>query len=112
MEVREEDFVLARDFRALAAHFQLTVHARLERDLIRLMAAFEAIDRHVDARPGAAERAILAEQIVAMLEGGPRLPGELGACLDQLRTVLTTPQARFVAGSLRRFFAHSEELRT
>jgi len=111
--VRGEYFTLARDFRGLAAQFGLAVDAALERDLICLMAAFEAIDRHVDARSDAAERARLEAQIVAAIErDDAALDGELRARLGELRAILPSGGARFVAASLARFFVHSEELRT
>lgn len=111
--VRTEYFTLARDFRALAAQFDLAVDAALERDLIRLMAAFEAIDRHVDALGEREARARLAARIVAAIErDDATLDGELRARLGELRAILPPGGARFVAGSLARFFAHSEELRT
>jgi hypothetical protein len=111
--VRAEYFTLARDFRALASQFGFSVEPALERDLICLMAAFEAIDRHVDARSDREERARLEQSIVAAVEmDDAALDDELRARLGELRAILPPGGARFVAGSLARFFAHSEELRT
>jgi hypothetical protein len=112
-KVREEYFTLARDFRALASQFGFSVDGALERDLICLMAAFEAIDRHVDAHGDPAVRAKLEAQIVAAIEtDDASIDRELRERLGELRAILPPGGARFVAGSLERFFAHSEELRT
>jgi hypothetical protein len=110
--MRPEYEMLARDFSSLARQFGIAVDARLERDLLTLMAAFEAIDRHVDALPDAASRATLAGAIVSCVRGGGAIDGELGVRIAALRSLLAPIAATgFVADSLARFFAHSEQLR-
>jgi hypothetical protein len=113
MAVRTEYETLARDFPALAAQFGIAVDDALERELVGLMAAFETVDRHVDALADASARLALGRAIVRALRGDVSLDGELGARLDQLHAQLRRGGAvDRVAGGVERFFAHSELLRT
>jgi hypothetical protein len=109
--VRPEYETLARDFPALAAQFGITVDAALGRALLDLMAAFETVDRHVDALADAEARAALGRAIVGALRGDQSaIDGELGARLDDLRALFA--QGEPVAAGVERFFACSERLRT
>ncbi|HEY8087071.1 MAG TPA: hypothetical protein VIF09_04485, partial [Polyangiaceae bacterium] len=113
--VRPEYEALARDFRALAAQFDLGVDDALERDLVLVAAAFETIDRHVDATPDAAARGRLCAAILRALRDGT---GE-GAVRRELACTLAAVRARLVLASalgpfadqLARFFVRSERLR-
>jgi hypothetical protein len=114
--VRSEYETLARDFPALAAQFGIAVDDVLEGELVGLMAAFETVDRHVDALADADARLALGHAIVGALRGERSdlaLDGELGARLDTLHAQLVRGGAvERVAGGVERFFAHSELLRT
>ncbi len=113
--VRPEYEALARDFRRLATPFDLAVDESLERDLVLVAAAFEAIDRYVDATPDVRERASLCEAILGTLRNGVAdglLRSELSAILAALvaRLVAFGALDAFVT-HLARFFARSEALR-
>jgi len=113
--VRPEYEALAHDFRALAAPFDLPVDASLERDLVLVAASFEAIDRHVDATPDAADRGLLCASILTALReatGGDPGRAELAATLAAIRARLVDLGVldEFVS-HLARFFVRSEALR-
>jgi len=113
--VRPEYEALARDFRALAAPFDLAVDESLERDLVLVAVSFEAIDRYVDATRDEVDRARLCAAILSTLRGATAgdLPrGELAAILAAIRARLVVLGAldAFVA-HLARFFVRSEALR-
>lgn len=113
--VRTEYEGLARDFRALAAHFDLAVEPRLEQELVLLCACFEAIDRHVDDTVDRERRAALGDEVLRALSDAERaaeLPAELVPLLGALRRVLDARQAvaPFVR-ALRAFFETSEVMR-
>src|SRR4051794_32570336 len=118
MWVRPEYERLGRAFPALAAHFGITVDTALADELVELIGVFEAVDRHVDSINDAAARAALVASIVralrqdAALDGA--LDGELGASLAALRRLTARGGAlpHVVVGSVERFFARSETLRT
>jgi hypothetical protein len=114
--VRTEYETLARDFPALAAQFGIAVDGALERELVGLMAAFETVDRHVDALDDADARVALGRAIVRAVRGeatGSAIGGELGARLGELHALLLRGDAvDRVAGGVERFFACSELLRT
>ena len=111
--VRPEYETLARDFPALAAQFGITVDQALAGELVRLMAAFETVDRHVDALDDAEARVALGRAIVRALRGDASLGGELGARLAELHALVSRGGAvEHVAGGVERFFACSERLRT
>jgi hypothetical protein len=117
MAVRTEYETLARDFPALAAQFGITVDDALERELVDLMAAFETVDRHVDALDDADARVALGSAIVGALRGdrsmAMAMDGELGARIDELHALFRRDGAvERIAGGVERFFAHSELLRT
>jgi hypothetical protein len=111
--VRPEYEALARDFRGLAAPFELAVDDALERDLVLVAAAFEAIDRHVDATEDAGARARLCEVILDALRGAGSpavVPRELAPVLAAVRARLGR-SAEVFAAQLARFFVRSEDLR-
>ncbi len=113
-DARPEYEALAHDFRALAAPFDLAVDESFERDLVLVAAAFEAIDRHVDATPGSLDRARLCTAILNGLREAPAgdLRSDLAATLTGLRVRLIALAAldAFVA-HLARFFVRSEAMR-
>ena len=114
MWVRPEYERLGRDFPALAAHFGIRVDAALAGELVELIGVFEAVDRHVDSINDAAARAELAASIVRAIRDEAALDGELGASLAALRRLTARGGAlpAGVVGSVERFFARSETLRT
>ncbi|HEY2744384.1 MAG TPA: hypothetical protein VGL86_07170 [Polyangia bacterium] len=105
---------LARDFPSLAAQFGLTVDAALAGELVDLIGVFEAVDRHVDAIDDAGARVALQRSILAALDGGAPLDGELGARVAVLRRLAARDAgaARRCGAEVERFFARSETLRT
>ena len=118
MWVRAEYERLGRDFPTLAAHFGIRIDAALAGELVELIGVFEAVDRHVDSINDAGARAALAASIVRALreEAAPdgKIDGELGASLAALRRLTARGGAlpADVVGSVERFFARSETLRT
>jgi hypothetical protein len=118
MWVRPEYERLGRDFPALAAHFGIAVDATLAGELVELIGVFEAVDRHVDTINDATARAQLAASIVRAIgdDAAPngKIDGELGASLTALRRLTARGGAlpADVVGSVERFFARSETLRT
>jgi hypothetical protein len=115
--VRPEYEALARDFHGLAGPFEIPVDDALERDLVLVAAAFEAIDRHVDATEDAEERAQLCAAIVQELRDGSAgcaatvVPREVAGVLADVRARLGRAAAGVFANHLARFFVRSEDLR-
>jgi hypothetical protein len=112
---RPEYEALARDFRTLAAPFDLRIDDALERDLVLVVTAFEVTDRHVDSTEDASLRADLCAAILRVLEEGTddaRVEGDLPPALAALRAHLRPLGAlhRFVE-HLARFFIRTETLR-
>jgi hypothetical protein len=112
---RPEYEALARDFRALAAPFDLRVDDAVERDLALVATAFEATDRHVDATPDAVERGELCAAVLRVLREGredERVTGDLSQALSTLRAHLRRLGAvDGFTGHLARFFVRTETLR-
>src|SRR4051794_40854435 len=113
MPVRAEYETLARDFPALAAQFGITVDDALAGELVDLMAAFETVDRHLDALGDAHARVALGDAVLGALRGERRLDGELGARLDELHALVHRGGSlERVSDGVARLMAHSERLRT
>ena len=115
-DVRPEYEALARDFRGLAAAFDLTVDEPFERDLVLVAASFEAIDRYVDATHDSVDRMRLCAAILGTLRE-PRaddlVRGELAATLVAVRARLLVLGALYAfVAHLERFFVRSEVLRS
>ncbi len=112
--VRPEYEALSRDMEHVAAHFGLVFDEAMRADLASLARTFETIDRHVDATPTSAARAVLCARIVGALRDGPGpavLDPELAERLAWVRGVYGDRTGAF-ADELARFFGVSERLRT
>lgn len=112
--VRPEYEALARDLERLAAYFDVTFDEPLRRNLVQLSRTFETIDRHVDDTAEPAERSALCATILrAFDDDSAVVPAEVAERITWVRTVLDPRGTTGAfAGSLRRFFAVSETLRT
>jgi hypothetical protein len=112
---RPEYEALARDFRSLAAPFDLGVDDTVERDLVLVVTAFEAADRHVDATQDASERRALCATVLRVLREGAedeRVAGDLSQALSNLRAHLRRLGALDgFTRHLAQFFVHTETLR-
>jgi hypothetical protein len=115
--VRPEYEALAREFGTFAEPFGVPVDAALRRDLVLVAAAFEVVDRHVDAIADAGERtALCAATLDALRAGGrrasaarPDVPWEIGRAIAALCGRLACVEP--FASELARFFARTEDLR-
>jgi hypothetical protein len=110
--VRPEYEAMAREFGVFAAPFGIAVDDALERDLVLVAAAFEVVDRHVDATQDEDDRERLCAATLDELRAGAapaRVPGEIAGVLASLRERLARVEP--FAGHLARFFVRSEDLR-
>lgn len=114
--VRPEYGALAAEFAALAADFGHAIDADLRRDIGRLAAAMECIDRHIDDIADELTRRRLWAAVLDLLERGgthPDRSSELArATLDVRELSIRRRVLGRVVRIVRKEIATSEQLRT
>jgi hypothetical protein len=110
--IRPEYEAMAVRFFELGTHFRRPFDAPTRAALLVTIRAFEAIDRHIDAIPTAADRRAAFARVTAALEGRDRLAETtLDRSVAALRDALGSRCTTFVA-AMAEFFTHSERLRS